>query len=174
MNIEGAAHAISMVISEFLKSKSNRLFSKSGLWAAIILCLMPVTTGCDGGFLNEPYPEDDILKMIWETGGGGDLRFEIVRDGENFDITVIRCAFEAVDQQIVVTALDGEVYELISDIFDKIRDLYDDTYVPYGVSGSWTSIMLLFTGGEEIVIKNISAWNDLHILYTFVEAHIRT
>ncbi len=117
-----------------------------------------------------PYPDEDIRQMIWDTGGGGDLRFEIEPDAENFDITVTRCNFVPVSREIVLTSRDGDVHALVESIFDKSRNLYNDTYIPAGATGTWTSITLVFESGRELTIDNIAVQGgDLLLLYEFVD-----
>ena len=51
-------------------------------------------------------------------------------------------------------------------------DLYDETIEPQGLTGTWTSITIIYAGGGEDKINNISPQGELMSLYEFIEDKI--
>jgi len=76
--------------------------------------------------------------------------------------------FHTINRVITLTSEDDEAYRLVEDIFEKRVDLYNYTFVPKGVTGTWTEITLRRTDRRETVIDRIDAVGDLNILYQFV------
>lgn len=132
-----------------------------------LACLGAACSSCD-----DPHAGNVLQRLIWETEGGGDIRFEIEPSGADFTITVQRCNYSEMSQTIDLTAADGEVYPLVHDIFHGQVDVHQYTFVPIGPTGTWTSITLVYTDGTQEVVENIQAAGELGILPDFVERHL--
>ena len=147
------------------------------LCSSLLVCLILLLFGCEiisfGDSSQERHPDDEVLKLVWDTSGGGDQRFEITRGRVHFRVRVTRYEFHDADTVIMLSPRDGAVYVLVTDIFEGRRNLYDDTYTPIGLTGTWTTITLTFSGGEQVEIENINAGGDLGIIYDFVRQHMR-
>ncbi len=107
--------------------------------------------------LYSEYPKGRIERMVWDTSGGGDIRFTVEPAGDQFEITVNRAGGQAVDFVIPLTETDSGVYEETEGIFDQTIDLNDYAERPWGETGTWTSITLIFSGNQEMTVHNISA-----------------
>ncbi|MBU1701920.1 MAG: hypothetical protein KJ970_07280 [Candidatus Eisenbacteria bacterium] len=106
--------------------------------------------------------------MIWETNGGGDIKFEIAPAETGYDIHVSRNAFRVVDTWIRLTVVDRDVYPIVRQIFAGERDLYRDTFKPQNETGTWTSITLVSSSGSQHKIDHIKPGGDLGVLPRFV------
>jgi len=126
-----------------------------------ILCLGAFLGGC--GY----YSYGDIQSLIWNTSGGGDLVFTITKDDALYQIQVSQYEFKETDLEISLSEEDGDVYFLVDNIFNKKRNLFQDTLAPGGETGSWTSITLVFED-LNLTIKNIDLQGELKILYEFI------
>jgi hypothetical protein len=118
--------------------------------------------------------DQEIQSLVWETTGGGDLYFSIVRVNPDYQISVTRHQFAAASLTIPLTSADAAVYRLVDDIFSGHRDVRDDTVVPQGMTGSWTSITLVYADGHRDTVSNISAAGDLGQLCRFVDGRFTT
>ena len=119
---------------------------------------------------NKKYPDEDIEEFIWETNGGGDILFSITRVDDQFKLSIERYNFQSVDVVIMLTDKDLEVFGLVKNIFNEIINMYDYTFTPEGCTGTWTQIILKFTGNQELEIENIKATDaELRILYDFAK-----
>jgi len=132
-----------------------------------VLCLSTLIGGCIC------YPEEEIQSFIWKTEGGGDILYEITKDDDRYRIHVTRCLGSETDAEITLSGEDGDTYFLVDDIFEKRRNLCNDTFIPRGVSGSWTTITLL-SENDQVIIKNIDAWGELRIISEFVKQKLPT
>lgn len=132
-----------------------------------LVCLGAACASC-----HRPGGSCVLQRLVWETEGGGDIMFAIEPAGDDFTIAVQRCNFSGVSQTIEVTAADGAVYGLVRDIFDGTLDVYQYTFTPSGLTGTWTTITLVCADGTQDVIKNIDAAGELGILPDFVESHL--
>lgn len=118
------------------------------------------------------YPDGDIVKIKWDTFGGGDILFEITENDSGYDINVLRKNFLEMDTLLILTNIYEQSYIIIQDIFNKKKDLYNETYHPVDPVGTWTSINLYYSGSEEVIIKNIYTHGDLRYIRNFVEDNI--
>lgn len=139
--------------------------------ATVSLIILFIIFGCGGD--GEPVSTEnngDIEEFIWETNGGGDILFSIIRVANEFEISVERYDFQSVDVVIILTNTDLEVYELVQDIFNENINIYDYTFTPTPEvpTGSWTTITLISSDGQELNIENIRGDDELGILYDFV------
>lgn len=116
---------------------------------------------------------DDIMGLIWETRGGGDIRFTVERACKNFRITIERYRFKSIDAVITLTDKDLEVYELVKGIFEKTINIHDYTFFPQGLTGTWTTITLIFSGNRKVEIEKVDPFGKLRILYDFVEKNTK-
>ena len=114
------------------------------------------------------YSENPIIGFVWDTQGGGDMRFAVEREGKNYEITVERYDFHAINALITLTSENDEAYRLVEDIFIKRVDLYNCTFIPKGLTGTWTKITLIYADRREITIDRIDTMRKLNILYHFV------
>ncbi|MDO9528281.1 MAG: hypothetical protein Q7J27_03885 [Syntrophales bacterium] len=114
------------------------------------------------------YSESPIIGFVWNTQGGGDMRFAVEREGKHYKIIVERHDFHTINRVIILTNENDEAYRLVDDIFEKRIDLYNYVSVPKGVTGTWTEITLIYTDRRETAIDRIDAVGDLNILYQFV------
>ena len=130
-----------------------------------VLCLSALMGGCIC------YPEGEIQSLIWETEGGGNILFGITRDDDRYRIHVTRYQGSETDTEITLSEEDGDTYFLVDDIFEKRRNLCNDTFIPRGETGTWTTINL-FSENDQVVIKNIEAWGELRIIPEFVEQEL--
>lgn len=121
---------------------------------------------------NTKYYDSEIEQLLWSTRGGGSINFEISRRNGNFDIMVSEYKFQGVNIPIRLTMDSANVHTLVDDIFDKSLDLFDETFVPYGLTGTWTSISLIYANGKTVEIKNIKAYSRLHIIPDFIDRHM--
>jgi len=130
----------------------------------LILFVLFGCSGCDELFYieNREYPEGTIEEFIWDTAGGGDIRFIIEHDDNNFKIAVERYKFNPLDIVFKLTDADYEVYGLVKDIFNEVININDYTFTPVGMTGTWTTITLIFSGNQEHIIENIR--NDAFII----------
>lgn len=142
--------------------------------SVILFCFISLLLSCgssDRNIISQSgaSPEGDLEKFIWETKGGGDLYFSIVRVDNQFKISIERLAFQAVNRTVILTDKDLTVYDLVEDIFKDRIKIHDYTFTPVGTTGSWTTIKLIFSDKPELEIENINATDDeLRILYDFV------
>lgn len=117
------------------------------------------------------YYDTEIVKIIWETMGGGDIKFEIIKIDNYFQIRVTRYEFKKINKTLLLTSESKNVYDLVHNIFDKKMDVYDKTSIPGGPTGTWTSITLIYSEDKKVTITNING-RLLHILYDFVHNNI--
>ncbi|MFH1288246.1 MAG: hypothetical protein ABII25_06070 [bacterium] len=110
-----------------------------------------------------------INKLVWETIGGGDRKFEIYESNNNYEVTVHRYNFQERKDIFSLTNEDEEVFSLVNAIFLGNKDLHDETFTPSGEIGTWTTIILIYSDSTEEKISNIKAWGDLSIISSFVE-----
>ncbi len=120
--------------------------------------------------VTEGYPDGTIEKLEWNTDGGGDLHFSITRDEDSFQIDVESYNFQEVDKIFVLTDEDPDIYGIVEDIFNRDMNIYDYVFTPTGETGTWTTLTLSFSGGQDITINQIQTWdNRLGDLYDFIE-----
>ncbi len=139
----------------------------------ISLLIIPlITAGCGSNNKNDIVPAGQIKEMIWETSGGGELWFTVKRKGVDFTISVESYSYESIDKIILLTDNDPDVYDLVNDIFDQVLHLDDYTFTPQGTTGTWTTITLIYGDNSEVEFNNIRSWDDLSLLYHYVEDNI--
>ncbi len=68
---------------------------------------------------------------------------------------------------------EEEVYALITAIFEKRKDLHDETSAKTGATGTWTSITVRYAGGEPVTIDTIDASGGLSPIYAYVAKNIQ-
>ena len=117
--------------------------------------------------------EGAITSIRWETEGGGNIRFEITPAGNAYQIRVTRHAFQEVETILSLPPEEEEVYALITAIFEKRKDLHDETFAPSGATGTWTSITVRYAGGSPVTIDTIDASGGLSPIYAYVAKNIQ-
>jgi hypothetical protein len=143
-------------------------------YAIAFLIIHFVIFGCAGndGTTNTEsnvYPDGEIESLVWETNGGGDIKFSITRAADEYEISVERYDFQPVDVSIILTDSDPEVYSLVDEIFNQVINVYDHTVTPEGDTGTWTAITLTFSGNQVVEIDDIKTGDEeLWILCDFV------
>jgi hypothetical protein len=75
---------------------------------------------------------------------------------------------------IRLSATTADTYQLIDDIFSGRRDIRNDTFVPHGATGIWTSIALIYQDNHSETVKNIDTSRDLRQIYAFVTSRCAT
>ena len=137
-----------------------------------LLAILLFFAGCANN--NHGKPEDSvysgspIIGLVWDTRGGGDMRFAVEREGEDYKITVERYNFHTINRVIALTGGNDEAYRLVDDIFEKRVDLCSYTFIPKGLTGTWTEITLRHADSRETAIDRIDAVGGLSVLYQFV------
>jgi hypothetical protein len=119
------------------------------------------------------YSESPIIGFVWNTRGGGDMRFAVEREGKHYKITVERYNFHTIKRVITLTDKNDEAYRLVDDIFEKRVDLYNYVFVPKGLTGTWTEIILIYKDRRETAIGRIDAVGELNILYQYVHNAVK-
>ena len=136
------------------------------------LAILVFFAGCANGnqwkVENRVYSESPIIGFVWNTQGGGDMRFAVEREGKHYKITVGRYDFHTINRVITLTCENDKAYNLVDDIFEKRVDLYNYVSVPKGLTGTWTEITLTYKDRRETAIKSIDAVGNLNILYQYV------
>jgi len=142
------------------------------------LAILAFIAGCadsnQGNIEDRVYSESPIIGFVWDTRGGGDMRFAVEREGKHYKISVERYDFHTINRVITLTSEDDEAYRLVGDIFEKRVDLYNYMFVPKGVTGTWTEITLRRTDLRETAIDRIDAVGELNILYQFVHNAVQS
>jgi hypothetical protein len=135
-----------------------------------LICFVALI-GCKSSSDDDPVnPEQSqITSMVWETTGGGDMKFKVEEGSAGYMITVERHDFHAVDIAVPLTSSNPDVLNLVKGIFEGQTDLNDYTFVPQGQTGTWTSITLIDVDDHETKINNIDPTGWLKILYDFVD-----
>lgn len=119
------------------------------------------------------YSESPVVGFVWNTQGGGDMRFAVEREGKHYKITVKRYNFHTINKVITLTNKNDEAYRLVNDIFEKRVDLYKFVSVPKGLTGTWTEITLIYENRREAAIDKIDAAGKLNILYQLVHNAVK-
>jgi hypothetical protein len=144
----------------------------------IHLAILIFFAGCANGnqckIEDRIYSESPIIGFVWNTRGGGDMRFAVEKEGKHYKITVERYNFHTIIRIITLTYKNDEVYRLVDDIFEKRVDLHDYVFVPKGLTGTWTEITLINKDHRETTIDKIDAVGDLNILYQYVHNAVKT
>jgi hypothetical protein len=124
------------------------------------------------GDSNAVSEEADVEGIYWNTSGGGDLHFFIVRHGQDYEIDVTQYDGEIVLKTITLDSSTEDVYNLVDDIFHERHDIKSDTFTPSGETGTWTSITLIYSNINCVTVKNISSTSILNTIYEFVTDHL--
>ena len=111
--------------------------------------------------------QDAVADMRWRTTGGGQISFDVTRDGEGFLFHVTEKDFREIDATRRLLPGPDEAYRLLEAIFDGTLEVRDETFEPRGSSGSWTTITLIDSEGEELVVPNVRAWGRLGVVADF-------
>ncbi len=117
--------------------------------------------------------EGAITSILWETEGGGDIQFEITPAGSAYQIRVTRHAFQEVETILSLPPEEEQVYALVTAVFEKRKDLHDETSAKTGATGTWTSITVRYAGGSPVTIDNIDASGGLSPIYAYVAKNIQ-
>ncbi len=115
-------------------------------------------------------PPDSLLAgLLWNTQGGGDLRFRVERDGKGYRIQVERYDFRGTDAILQLTAENANVFSVVDHLFAAPAEIDNMTAAPEGATGTWTTVTLRFADESEKVLTDIDALGRLNALYRFVE-----
>ena len=139
---------------------------KKGIFILIIILLL---FSCEVNDEARIYYDENIEGVLFDTNGGGDIQFQISRNENNFIIEVNRYRFSDINEEFTLSSSEYDVFNLISKIFNKELDLYDEVYEATGETGTWTDATLHYVGEKIVNITNITISGDLNILYTYVE-----
>jgi hypothetical protein len=132
-----------------------------------------LNASCSSGDTSEATSEDTVIEgLSWNTNGGGDLHFGIVKNGKDYQINVTRYNFMTLDETITLDSNTENIYGLVNDIFNERHDLNNDTFSPSGETGSFTSITLIYSNDNKVTIKNINSESILLFLRLFVEVNL--
>ena len=118
-------------------------------------------------------PQGAITSILWETEGGGDIRFEITPAGNAYQIRVTRHAFQEVETILSLPPEEEQVYALVTAVFEKRKDLHDETSAKTGATGTWTSITVRYAGGSPVTIDTIDASGVRSPIYAYVAKNIQ-
>jgi hypothetical protein len=140
------------------------MFSGKGVRRLLVVCGALVATACGS---HDDHGE--IQTLLWDTAGGGDLQFSVVKASPDYQIVVTERQGSSVNLTIRLTATDTAVYQLVADIFAGRRDIRNDTFVPHGATGTWTSITLNYADGHTDAVKNIDVSGEMGQLHRFVD-----
>jgi hypothetical protein len=133
---------------------------------------LSVSCSGGGGDSNAVSEEAAVKGIYWDTSGGGDLHFFIVKHGQDYEIDVTQFGGEIVLKTITLDSSTEDVYNLVEDIFHERHDINSDTLTPSGETGSWTSITLIYSNINCVTVKNISSTSTLNTIYEFVTDHL--
>jgi hypothetical protein len=135
---------------------------KRALWLAVGLVVAAACGGDDSG---------EIQSLLWDTSGGGDLHFSVVRTAPDYQIVVTARQGPVSNVTFLLTAGDGTAYRLVDDIFAGRRNVREFVVTPRGPTGTWTTITLTYADGHRDTVNDISATGELGGLYGFVDSH---
>ena len=77
-------------------------------------------------------------RMRWETSGGGQITFDVTRNGPSYDVAVSSYQFEDRDEHFTITAESSAVYQAISTVMqDQGHIVLHTSNEP---TGSWTTL----------------------------------
>ncbi len=138
-----------------------------------------VVDALDYGYQEPVYPDGNIIGLTWSTQGGGHLKFTVVEETDGtFTITVeeYNFNFSMVNEIYSLTNSDPDVYLMVDDIFKKNTDIFDHTFFPQPglATGTWTSITLTYSNGQEVEIKHIESGGELSLLYSYVSDRLES
>jgi len=144
------------------------------IYASIVLGLLSafVLIGCNDNDNNNLDSDSQIIGLVWDTQGGGDINFSIERVGVDYQITAERYLFNPIDVSIALTSNDLEVYVIVDDIFKNVVDVNEFTFTPQGETGTWTQITLIYSESQDLEIDHIDPNGDLKILHDLVEQNL--
>ena len=122
----------------------------------------------------EQYFNQEIMKITFNTTGGGDLKFSITPVAGAYQISVERYDFNGSDMKILLSERDNsEVFRLVDKIFTRQTNLHNEVYKPQGLTGSWTTVTITSETDETSEISNISPSKNLRPLYDYIELKIK-
>ena len=114
-----------------------------------------------------PCNDNAVFRVVWDTSGGGDMRFVIDKDEAGYRLHVERYDFEAVDQEISLADANTKVQHVIDVLFTWPRQLIGYRYDPQELTGTWTTITVVCVDNQEIPYDFIAAWrrpwDDLYL-----------
>ncbi len=141
----------------------------------VFLGALFLSVSCSGGSgdSNAVSEEAAVEGIYWNTSGGGDLHFVIVKHGQDYEINVTQYEGKAVEKTIMLDSGIEDVYNLVGDIFYERHDINSDTFTPSGETGSWTSITLIYNNDTDVTVENISSSSILHTIYEFVVDNLK-
>ena len=130
------------------------------------LLLCTVTAACR----LVPCVGSEITSLVWETTGGGEIKFTVLPHGSDYRIHVERYSFVDVDKELALTAENADVLKLVEDIFTKKDNLFwaGRIEIPGVATGTWTNITLICANNKEITYE-IGYGTRLQALYNFVD-----
>lgn len=62
---------------------------------------------------------------------------------------------------------------MVTAVFEKRKNLHDETAVLTGATGTWTTITVCYAEGERVTIDNIDASGGLSPIYAYVAKNIQ-
>jgi hypothetical protein len=116
-----------------------------------------------------PRPINAAKEMRQETGGGGQIIFDIRRSEAGYDVHVTSYQFRDRDVRFAITEESGEIYRIVSEVMqDQSGIRLDRLGAP---TGSWTT--LRFSDGEHSqTYENVVGGGSLRSIYDYVVERI--
>jgi hypothetical protein len=111
---------------------------------------------------------DQISQLIWETNGGGDIKFTVCKNNNTFTIHLERYAFKANTARGIIEE-NNSAYHFLTQIFSGEINMKDYTFTPQGCTGSWTQVTVFYADNSSETIKNILLHDQLRVLYQLAE-----
>jgi hypothetical protein len=120
-----------------------------------------------------PPPSIQADKMLWETGGGGQITFSLRRNGSGFDVQVTSYGYDDRDDRFTITPDAGEVYSALARVMQDQRQIRRHKPLPGETTGTWTTLQ--FSDVEHTTtVEDVMAWaeGDAKVIYDYVAAQI--
>ncbi len=122
---------------------------------------------------------DAVTKLVWQTTGGGQIRFTVTPEGDEFKIHVDKFGpHQPLD--MILTTQDGQPYTVAKAILANPHDFrLEQPKTPVDpntpqTTGTWTSIYLIESNGAQIEINPSKPGVDFRSLYDLVHAAAET
>jgi hypothetical protein len=135
------------------------------------LIILTFITSCDHSDKkddNREYYDSNISSIIFERKGGGDIKYETIPDENGYKIIVTRYEDNFINYEINLSNDYENVFNYVKNIFNKNIDLYDEVYIPSGLTGTFPSVTLIYETHETVTISCV----NLALLGDFVRNKI--
>lgn len=140
-------------------------------WAEVAIGRDIITSNRHQILVSKPT---EFQMLIWETSGGGDVKFSIVAENSDYIIHLFRHSFSKQNRKFRLTADDGAPYKIVQEILANKRPIPNDPTMAKRATGSWTTISLVDIEGNKKEIKHAMPWEeDLNQISSFVDAAVK-